>query len=92
MMRGTDKLSFFPPLAWGLLGLAILSAIITILFIKPLAHDGMEREDADFRAYLEAHGCDTSQMGLTPSEREAEVLSQEASELDEKRDIKVESA
>lgn len=69
-----------------------MSAIITILFIKPLTHDGMEREDADFRAYLEAHGYDTSQMGLTPSEREAEVISRETPEPDEKHDIKVESA
>ncbi|KAF9488887.1 putative metabolite transporter [Pleurotus eryngii] len=45
-------------------GLAILSAIITFVFIKPLSHDGMEEEDRLFREYLEANGYDTSQMGL----------------------------
>ncbi|KAF9645102.1 MFS Git1p-related glycerophosphoinositol and glycerophosphocholine permease [Thelephora ganbajun] len=45
-------------------GLALLSAVITLLFIKPLTTDGMAKEDIEFRAYLEAHGYDTSQMGL----------------------------
>jgi len=45
-------------------GLALLSALITFLFIKPLSADGMEKEDIAFRAYLEANGYDTSQMGL----------------------------
>ena len=60
-------------------------------FIKPLTHDGMESEDADFRAYLEANDYDTSQMGLTPSERKIEIQSPEPSDPDEKRDIKVET-
>jgi len=45
-------------------GLAVLSAIITLLFIKPLSQDGMIEEDRKFREYLEANGYDTSQMGL----------------------------
>ncbi|KIJ46991.1 hypothetical protein M422DRAFT_59563 [Sphaerobolus stellatus SS14] len=45
-------------------GFAILSALITFFFIKPLSTDGMIKEDAEFRAYLEANGYDTSQMGL----------------------------
>jgi len=45
-------------------GLAILSALITFFFIKPLTADGMAREDEQFRAYLEANGYDTSQMGI----------------------------
>ncbi|KAI0661552.1 metabolite transporter [Cubamyces menziesii] len=49
-------------------GLAIFSAIITFLFIRPLSHDGMAEEDRQFREYLEAHGYDTSQMGLMESE------------------------
>ncbi|OCB89420.1 MFS Git1p-related glycerophosphoinositol and glycerophosphocholine permease [Sanghuangporus baumii] len=44
-------------------GLAILSALITFFFIRPLSADGMAKEDREFRAYLEAHGWDTSQMG-----------------------------
>ncbi|KII95112.1 hypothetical protein PLICRDRAFT_48080 [Plicaturopsis crispa FD-325 SS-3] len=44
--------------------LALVSAIIMFCFIKPLDHDGMVLEDMKFRAYLEANGYDTSQMGL----------------------------
>lgn len=57
------------------IALAVLSAIITFFFIAPLSHDGMEREDEAFRAYLEEHGYDTSQMGLTAAERKSEVVS-----------------
>ncbi|KAI0787864.1 metabolite transporter, partial [Fomes fomentarius] len=49
-------------------GLAIVSAIITFFFIRPLSHDCMIEEDRKFREYLEAHGYDTSQMGLTETE------------------------
>jgi MFS family permease len=45
-------------------GLAILSATVIFFFVKPLTTDGMAKEDADFRAYLEENGYDTSQMGL----------------------------
>ena len=47
-------------------GLALLSAAITLLFVKPLTTGGMAREDEEFRAYryLEANGYNTSQMGL----------------------------
>jgi hypothetical protein len=45
-------------------GLALLSAAITFFFVKPLTTDGMAKEDEEFRAYLEANGYDTSQMGL----------------------------
>ncbi|KAF8640266.1 hypothetical protein AX16_010161 [Volvariella volvacea WC 439] len=48
-------------------GLAILSAIVTYLWITPLTHDGMLKEDEEFRRYLEANGYDTSAMGLGPS-------------------------
>jgi hypothetical protein len=46
-------------------GLALLSALITLLFIRPLSHDGLLEEDRVFREYLEAHGYDTSRMGFT---------------------------
>jgi len=49
---------------WVGSGLAILSAIITFLFLKPLTHDGMAAEDRAFREYLAANGYDTSAMGL----------------------------
>lgn len=49
---------------WIASGLAILSALVTLFLIRPLSHDGMEEEDRQFRLYLEAHGFDTSLMGL----------------------------
>ncbi|KAL0574274.1 glycerophosphoinositol permease [Marasmius crinis-equi] len=49
---------------WVGSGLAIISALITFFFIRPLDHDGMAKEDVLFREYLEQHGYDTSQMGL----------------------------
>jgi hypothetical protein len=49
---------------WVGSGLAILSALITFFFIRPLTHDGLEEEDRQFREYLEAHGYDTSTMGF----------------------------
>ncbi|KAG8745140.1 hypothetical protein FRC10_008752 [Ceratobasidium sp. 414] len=49
---------------WVGSGLAILSALITFFFIRPLSQDGMRDEDEKFREYLVAHGYDTSKMGL----------------------------
>jgi len=49
---------------WVGSGLAILSALITFFFVTPLTTDGMEKEDREFREYLEANGYDTAQMGL----------------------------
>ncbi|KAG6842286.1 hypothetical protein C0991_010574 [Blastosporella zonata] len=45
-------------------GLAVLSAIVTYFFIHPVTADGMEKEDREFREYLEANGYDTSAMGF----------------------------
>ncbi|KAJ3510088.1 hypothetical protein NLJ89_g4872 [Agrocybe chaxingu] len=66
-------------------GLAVLSAIITLAFIKPLTTDGMEVEDREFRAYLEAHGYDTSAMGLPGIETEQSSID----EKDEKVEVQV---
>jgi len=49
---------------WVGSGLAILSALITFFFIRPLSTDGMADEDRKFREYLIANGYDISQMGL----------------------------
>ncbi|KAH0585110.1 hypothetical protein H2248_008371 [Termitomyces sp. 'cryptogamus'] len=49
---------------WVGSGLAILSALITLFFVHPLTVDGMEKEDHEFREYLEANSYDTSLMGL----------------------------
>ncbi|ELU40452.1 MFS Git1p-related glycerophosphoinositol and glycerophosphocholine permease [Rhizoctonia solani AG-1 IA] len=51
---------------WVGSGLAILSALITLAFIRPLSHDGMMDEDAKVclvQEYLAKHGYDTSKMG-----------------------------
>ncbi|GJJ08034.1 hypothetical protein Clacol_002241 [Clathrus columnatus] len=45
-------------------GLAILSALITFVFVRPLNADGMKREDEEFRAYLALNGYDVKQMGV----------------------------
>jgi len=50
---------------WIASGVALLCAIITLVFVHPLTHDGLEREEIEFREYLEANGWDTNQMGLT---------------------------
>jgi len=44
--------------------MAFLNAFVTLFFVHPLDSDGMDEEDAKFREYLEAHGYDTSMMGL----------------------------
>jgi MFS family permease len=51
-------------------GLAIVSALITFFFIRPLSHDGLVEEDRLFREYLEAHGYDTSKMGFVDPDDE----------------------
>jgi len=53
---------------WVGSGLAILSALTTFFFIKPLTHDGMVAEDREFRKYLEANGYDTSKMGFADAD------------------------
>jgi len=65
-------------------GLAILSALITFAFIRPLTTDGMEVEDREFREYLEANGYDTTAMGL-PGAR-TEISSIEENEKERKSD------
>ena len=55
---------------WVGSGLAILSALITFFFIRPLSHDGLEQEDRLFREYLEAHDYDTSKMGFVDEDDE----------------------
>ncbi|KAF8920235.1 MFS Git1p-related glycerophosphoinositol and glycerophosphocholine permease [Mucidula mucida] len=65
-------------------GLAVLSAIITFLFIKPLSHDGMIEEDRAFREYLEANGYDTSAMGLGSA---ASTITEDV--VDEKKEMSV---
>jgi MFS family permease len=67
---------------WVGSGMAILSALVTFFFIKPIDTDGMEREDREFREYLEANGYDTSAMGLPGLL--TEVSSMEESEKEKK--------
>ncbi|XP_006459103.1 hypothetical protein AGABI2DRAFT_191164 [Agaricus bisporus var. bisporus H97] len=53
---------------WVGSGMALLSAIVAFLFLKPVNADGMNKMDREFREYLEENGFDTSQMGLPDSE------------------------
>ncbi|KAF9510279.1 hypothetical protein BS47DRAFT_1373343 [Hydnum rufescens UP504] len=69
---------------WVGSGLAVLSALITFFFVRPLTTDGMATEDIAFREYLEANGWDTSQMGLTAEERSAEIVSISSDENEKK--------
>jgi MFS family permease len=55
-------------------GCALLSAFITFFFITPLTMDGMEKEDREFREYLEAHGYDTTAMGLPGNSSESQSV------------------
>ncbi|KAF5392349.1 hypothetical protein D9757_001445 [Collybiopsis confluens] len=45
---------------WVGSALALLSALVTFFFIKPIHADGMAEEDALFREYLEQNGCGTA--------------------------------
>ncbi|KAJ7093411.1 MFS Git1p-related glycerophosphoinositol and glycerophosphocholine permease [Mycena belliarum] len=65
---------------WVGSGLAILSALITLLFIAPLDHDGMAREDDIFREYLEQHGFDTSTLGLVGADTKTSSIPEEPEE------------
>ncbi|PPQ67528.1 hypothetical protein CVT25_006069 [Psilocybe cyanescens] len=65
---------------WVGSGMAILSAIITFVFIRPLTTDGMEVEDREFREYLESHGYDTTAMGLPGTSTQTEASSIEENE------------
>ncbi|KAJ6570117.1 MFS Git1p-related glycerophosphoinositol and glycerophosphocholine permease [Mycena vulgaris] len=72
---------------WVGSGLAILSAIVTYFFIAPLDHDGMAKEDAIFREYLEANGFDTSGMGFVePTDTQTSSVPED---LDEKEKVAV---
>ncbi|KAH7098614.1 metabolite transporter [Auriculariales sp. MPI-PUGE-AT-0066] len=64
---------------WVGSGLAIFSAIVAFFMITPLTHDGMVEEDRKFREYLEQHGYDLSNLGLTDDAASSK------SDLDEKR-------
>ncbi|KAL4081190.1 major facilitator superfamily domain-containing protein [Scleroderma citrinum] len=49
---------------WIASGLSLLSALVTLLLVRPLTHDGMKAEDEAFRLYLEKNGFDVSSMGV----------------------------
>ncbi|KIM84250.1 hypothetical protein PILCRDRAFT_6519 [Piloderma croceum F 1598] len=69
---------------WVGSGLAVVSALTTYFFIRPLSHDGMAAEDIEFREYLRAHGYDTSQMGLEDVNSFSEAVVEKESPVDEK--------
>lgn len=49
---------------WVASSLCVLSAIITLVFIPTVGQDTIGKEDERFRAYLEANGWDTAQLGV----------------------------
>jgi MFS family permease len=49
---------------WVSSSLCLLSAALTIFCLPHIGQDTITLEDARFRAYLESHGYDTSQLGL----------------------------
>jgi len=70
---------------WVGSGMALLSALVTFFFIRPLTHDGMNAEDAAFRQYLEDHGYDTSQMGLRDVDSVDESVNEKHDSVDGKQ-------
>lgn len=48
--------------------LCLLSAALVLLFIPHIGQDTVQAEDARFRAYLDAHGWDTRQLGQRKGE------------------------
>ena len=69
---------------WVGSGLAIFSALTTLLLIRPLSHDGMIEEDEKFRQYLEEHGYDVTHMGLrSESDSTIDTAEKRSSDIDE---------
>ncbi|KAI6133564.1 major facilitator superfamily domain-containing protein [Pisolithus croceorrhizus] len=66
---------------WISSGLAIVSALVTFLLVKPLTHDGMKAEDEAFRQYLEDNGFDVSLMGIPG------LVSSEPSDVEKKEEM-----
>ncbi|KAF4554405.1 Sugar (and other) transporter-like protein 5 [Elsinoe fawcettii] len=47
--------------------LCVLSAALALFLLPHIGQDTIDREDVDFRAYLERNGYDTTRMGLSES-------------------------
>ncbi|KAI0346090.1 putative metabolite transporter [Trametopsis cervina] len=62
-------------------GIAVLSAVIVLVMVRPLEHDGMVEEDEKFRLYLIENGYDVSLMGMSMS---TETTTVAGSEFEEK--------
>ncbi|RDB15674.1 hypothetical protein Hypma_003936 [Hypsizygus marmoreus] len=68
-------------------GLALLNAVIALCFIHPLTANGIIQEDQKFREYLEAHGYDTSQMGLADNHDLLTIVDHDSAVQDKKGDL-----
>ncbi|SCZ96800.1 BZ3500_MvSof-1268-A1-R1_Chr4-1g06733 [Microbotryum saponariae] len=62
---------------------AIFSAICVLFLVPEIHADHMTNEDEAFRVYLEANGYDTSRMGLSEEERQAQVSSSSVASIDD---------
>lgn len=71
---------------WVGSGLAILSAIVVFVFVRPLSHDGMLEEDENFRAYLAENGYDVSLMGLASESGSVDAIDEK---VESSEDIKL---
>lgn len=53
---------------WVSSSLCVLSALLVVFGLPHIGQDTIAEEDIKFRAYLEEHGYDTSQLGLKSGE------------------------
>ncbi|KAG6919883.1 hypothetical protein DXG01_015591 [Tephrocybe rancida] len=72
---------------WIASGLCILSALVSLFFVHPLTDEGIEREDREFREYLEAEGYDTSLMGIAHSSTAGSLVEDEKGVSEETKEV-----
>ena len=71
-------------------GIALLSALVTLLFLPNIKADNMVDEDRLFREYLVEHGVDITMMGTKNDN--ASILSAEQGKFERKSSVVVKEA
>lgn len=61
---GDDKVASAQYPFWVSSSLCVLSAALALFCLPHIGQDTIQTEDARFRAYLEANGYDTRQLGM----------------------------
>lgn len=69
-------------------GIALLSALVTLLFLPNIKHDNMIDEDRLFREYLVEHGIDITNMGINKQSSNA-YSHEEGEKRATKEDVRV---